>query len=394
MSFSLCLAALIPLQRTPDGYATLDQWAMDLEVQRQQVGRLALVCGLVDRAPPDWKFLRPLPEGIEVVDLASLDRDEAVVARLLRRFDVVQIPSNQTWHELARMRRLQRIARREGVKVLVAISSNRARTVLLNAASQDLLRRARARLRSWNIAATLRHMSAGADGAFGVGEGLRPLFSEHCPSVHIGMSSWIRRSQLEGLGSLHEATAFAARRARLCTASRLERMKGTHMAIDAFVEHLQAHPNGFTLTVLGDGPERAALEAQAAAQAAPGRIRFTGKLSYADEFPAALRDHEMVLFANLNDEQPRAVFDAIAAGCIPICPRIDAYTVMGLPDTLYYPRGDGRGLAEAVLRVDALTDKSLLLEALRELGERFTFESMHEERARWIEHDILGRSAA
>jgi glycosyltransferase involved in cell wall biosynthesis len=392
MSFSLCLASLIPLQRSANGYLTLDQWAMDLEVQLQQASRLVLVCRVIDQAPPDWKFALPLPAGIEVVDIESLDGDEAAAAQLLRQFEVVQIPSNQTWHELTRMRRLQRIARREGVKVLVAISSNRARTVLLNAAAQDPLRRARARLRSWDIAATLRRMSAFADGAFGVGEGLRPLFSTRCPSVHIGMSSWIRRAEIENLASLHEATAFAARRARLCTASRLERMKGVHMAIDAFAHHLQEHPAGFTLTVLGDGPERAALQKQAAAMGAPGRIVFTGKLSYADEFPAALRRHEMVLFSNLNDEQPRAVFDAIAAGSIPICPRIDTYTVMGLPEPLYYARGDERGLAEAVLRVDALADRRPLLAALRQVVERFTFESMHEERARWIEHDILQRT--
>lgn len=394
MSFSLCLAAVIPLQRSPGGYCTLDQWVMDLEVQQRQVSRLALVCRIVDSAPADWKFTLPLPPGIEVIDIEDLDRSDAAAAELLRQFDVVQIPSNQTWRELARMRRLQRIARRVGAKVLVAISSNRARTVLLNAASGGLLRRARARWRSWDIAATLRRMSATADGAFGVGEGLRPLFSPHCPAIHVGMASWIRRSQIVGLETLHAPSAFASRRAKLCTASRLERMKGVHMAIDAFVHHLQDRPNGFALTVLGDGPERAALETQAANMATPGRIVFTGKLSYADEFPAALQRHEMVLFANLNDEQPRAVFDAIAAGSIPICPRIETYTVMGLPELLYYSRGDERGLADAVLRVDALQDKGELLAQLRAVIERFTFESMHEERARWIERDILHRQGA
>jgi glycosyltransferase involved in cell wall biosynthesis len=389
MPYSLCLANVIPALRRGDQYLTIDQWVMDLEVQQRQCTRLTLVCEILDQAPASWKFTLPVPPGIEVVDIASLDDDSADLA-FLRGFEAVQVASNQTWRELWRMRRLQRLARHAGAKTLVAISSNRARTVLLNAASQGPLKRLRARLRSWDIAATLRHMSARADGAFGVGEGLRPLFSGRCPTVHVGMSSWIRRSQLEGLEALHAPHAFALRGARLCTASRLERMKGVHMAVAAFAHHLQGGGRDFSLTVLGDGPERAELEQQAAQQA-PGRVHFTGKLNYADEFPAALREHAMVLFANLNDEQPRAVFDAIAAGSIPICPRIPTYEVMGLPSLLYYPRGDEAALAQAVLRVDALADKSALLAQLRAVGERFTFESMHEQRARWVEQEVLGR---
>lgn len=391
MAFSLCLANVIPVQRDGDAYRSLDQWVMDLEVQRQQVTRLALVCRMVDSAPESWKLSLPVPADIEVIDIRSLTADASVAERFLRQFDVVQVASNQTWGELADMRMLQRVARRAGVKVVVAISSNRARTVLINARGQGLLRRLRARLRSWDIALSLKLMSGAADGACAVGEGLRPLFSRRCPTVHIGMSSWIPRAQLEGLEQLHQPAAFGERKGRLCTASRHERMKGLHMAIDAFVHHLQAHPRGFTLTILGDGPERANLESQAAAMASPGRVSFTGKLNYADEFPAALREHEMVLFANLNDEQPRAVFDGIAAGCIPICPRIDAYIVMGLPEQLYYPRGDEGALADVVLRIDALEDKSALLAELRRVAERFTFESMHEERASWIEREVLGR---
>lgn len=391
MSFSLCLVSLIPVVERDGQFLTLDQWVMDLEVQLLQVSRLRLVNRVVPSPPPDWKQALPLPAGIEVVAIDGLD--DAAAQDAVRGFDVVQIPSNQTWRELRQPRRLQRAARRLGCKVVVAISSNRARTVIMNAASQNLLRRMRARWRALDITVTLKRMSADADGACGVGEGLRMLFSARCPSVHVGMASWIRRAQMQGVAAMHEPAAFARRAGKLCTASRLERMKGLHLAIDAFAQRLSAAPQrAFELAILGEGPERAALERQAVEAGVAGPVYFTGKLNYADAFPAELRRHEMVLFANINDEQPRAVFDAIASGCIPICPRIPSYEVMGLPAELYYLRGDSAALADAVLRVDAIADKTNLLARLRQVGERFTFEAMHEQRAQWIAHTVLGRA--
>lgn len=65
---------------------------------------------------------------------------------------------------------------------------------------------------------------------------------------------------------------------RLVTASALGRIKNVHGVIDAFAEVARTRAD-VSLTIAGDGPDRAALEAQAAATGLGDRVRFTGYVS-------------------------------------------------------------------------------------------------------------------
>lgn len=65
--------------------------------------------------------------------------------------------------------------------------------------------------------------------------------------------------------------------ARFITVSRLVAQKGVDVCLDAFAQIAPEIPAA-TLTVVGDGPERAALEARAAQAGLGERVRFTGSL--------------------------------------------------------------------------------------------------------------------
>lgn len=88
-----------------------------------------------------------------------------------------------------------------------------------------------------------------------------------------------------------------------------------------------------SLTMIGDGPERKALEARAVARSVADRIRWTGVLSNAARlFPA----FDAWISSSRTEGTPIVLFEAMAAG-VPIV----ATSVGGVPDVI--------GDAEAVL---------------------------------------------
>jgi len=89
---------------------------------------------------------------------------------------------------------------------------------------------------------------------------------------------------------------------------RLVAAKGVDLTIEAI-----GRCEGARLTVVGDGPERAALE-DLARRLAPGRVRFCGMLDPADTAAVVAGARVAVLAARAPDNQPLAVLEAMAAG--------------------------------------------------------------------------------
>lgn len=103
--------------------------------------------------------------------------------------------------------------------------------------------------------------------------------------------------------------------------------------------------------VVGDGPERAKLEALAAELGVAGRIRFLGSKPH-DEMPGILSSAELAIIPSLMEASSVAALEAMASG-VPV----GASRVGGLPEivdesvgTLFDP-GNPHALAEAVVRV-------------------------------------------
>jgi glycosyltransferase involved in cell wall biosynthesis len=124
---------------------------------------------------------------------------------------------------------------------------------------------------------------------------------------------------------------------------RFVRDKGADMAIDAVAEI-----EGLTLTIIGDGPELAALTLQAEQKGVSERVRFTGVLRGAALAEELNRHRILVVPSRASETFGMVALEGIACGCVLV-----ASNDGGLPDAvgpcgLTFPTND---LAEFVAAV-------------------------------------------
>lgn len=100
---------------------------------------------------------------------------------------------------------------------------------------------------------------------------------------------------------------------RLVYAGRLEKRKGVDHSIDAVA---RAHRAGARVSfdIIGDGPERAALEQQVASAQLGPVVRFLGRRVYGPGLLSDLATYDALLFTPLAEDTPRMIFDGYAAG--------------------------------------------------------------------------------
>jgi glycosyltransferase involved in cell wall biosynthesis len=121
-------------------------------------------------------------------------------------------------------------------------------------------------------------------------------------------------------------------------------------AVDVLVAAMRELP-GERLTIVGDGPERPALE-QAARTL--GNVRFVGRVEHArvaDHLAAA----KLLVLPSRQEGQPNVLMEAMARGVPVIATRVG-----GVPDLVAHERtgllvepDDGTGLAEAIRRLSS-----------------------------------------
>jgi glycosyltransferase involved in cell wall biosynthesis len=141
----------------------------------------------------------------------------------------------------------------------------------------------------------------------------------------------------------------------IVTVGRLVRRKGHHVLIDALAVVRDRHPHA-RLLIVGEGPERTALEAQAADRGMANRVTFMGTV-----YPTAsvLAGADLFVFPSIGEPQGLALLEAYAAG-VPVV----ASRTGGIPEMLtdgieglLAPPGDAGGLAGAMLHM--LADDAL-----------------------------------
>jgi glycosyltransferase involved in cell wall biosynthesis len=171
----------------------------------------------------------------------------------------------------------------------------------------------------------------------------------------------------------------------------LIRRKGVDVLLNALARSPAA---GWSCLVIGDGPERSALEHQAERAGIAHRVAFLG---YREDRLPYLKRFDLLVLPSFREGIPRCVMEALAAG-IPCAgsriPGIDAVLQDGRTgDT--FPPGDAAALAAVILR--QMTDRRealRLASAGRELVHRsFSASAM----ARAYEHlydELTGRAAA
>lgn len=212
------------------------------------------------------------------------------------------------------------------------------------------------RIKTWASRAALRWPLAVIAGSDDVARFVREVF--HVPAV-----------RLQTIPCGIDTRGFAAAAAGsdrdrpgpvIVTVGRLVRRKGHHVLIDALAVVRDRHPHA-RLLVVGEGPERMALEAQAADRGMADRVTFMGTVYPTTSVLAAA---DLFVFPSIGEPQGLALLEAYAAG-VPVV----ASRTGGIPEMLtdgveglLAPPGDAGGLASAMLRM--LADDALRLAAV------------------------------
>lgn len=131
---------------------------------------------------------------------------------------------------------------------------------------------------------------------------------------------------------------------------RLHSDKGFDLLLRAVAPTLVRHPE-WSLVVLGEGPDRAALEAQAAELGIAGRARFPGRVAARD---AVLRHAALFVLSSRFEGFPNALVEAMACGVATVsfdCRSGPAEIVRDGVDGVLVPPGDAEALGAAIERL-------------------------------------------
>ncbi|MFC4852731.1 glycosyltransferase family 4 protein [Actinophytocola glycyrrhizae] len=119
-----------------------------------------------------------------------------------------------------------------------------------------------------------------------------------------------RLTHIDNAVHLPEARPPAGPVRRLVFAGLLVARKGLLPLLDALAMPGVLPPDA-TLTVIGDGPQRAAAERSACRAELAGRVRFLG---FRADVPALLCEHDALVLPSTMEQQPLVVAEAMAAG--------------------------------------------------------------------------------
>jgi glycosyltransferase involved in cell wall biosynthesis len=133
------------------------------------------------------------------------------------------------------------------------------------------------------------------------------------------------------------------------TVGRLEEQKGIRFLLDAATTVLLQHPDCQFL-IVGDGPERASLEALASSLGIGSSIRFAG---HRGDVPGLLAASDLFVLPSLWEGMPNALLEAMAAGLPVIATAVEGSREIIESDAsgLLVPAGNSSELAAAILRV-------------------------------------------
>lgn len=158
--------------------------------------------------------------------------------------------------------------------------------------------------------------------------------------------------------------------------SRLRRVKGHGVAMEAAVI-LRDRGIDVRFLFVGEGPERAALEEEAANRGLADRVVFPG---HAEDVAAVFRQADVSIVPSFADAFPKVAVESFAAG-VPVV----ASSVQGLEDLIRHeengllvPAGDARALAEGIARLhdDPAFARRMAERAYADYLDRYTPESM------------------
>ncbi len=164
----------------------------------------------------------------------------------------------------------------------------------------------------------------------------------------------------------------------LLIAGSLVPVKGHALALEAFAKLAARHPDLY-LHIAGDGPCRAALEAEARAAGIADRVRFHGHVAH-DVLPALYRAIEFCVLSSWFETAGMVILEAAACGRLTAGSDVGSMSEL-LPAELCCAPGDASALAAVIERALALSDgqRHAIEEGVRVLvGRSYTVPHMAE----------------
>lgn len=144
----------------------------------------------------------------------------------------------------------------------------------------------------------------------------------------------------------------------LVAVGRLTRQKGFDLLIDAFAKVVRMYPEA-RLTILGEGPERSALEAQSVRLNVDGRVALPGQ---SDNVLAQVAEADLVISASRYEGFSNALLEAMVLGRTVVatdCPGSTRELVFNGETGILVPPEDAEALATGIL--SALASPSMRL---------------------------------
>lgn len=158
------------------------------------------------------------------------------------------------------------------------------------------------------------------------------------------------------------------------TVGRLVPIKGYHVLLEAIPAVAQLYPHA-RFVIAGEGPERAALEAQAAALGMGERVIFTGARS---DVEAVLATLDLFVSSSYVEGLPTAILESVAAG-VPVVATAIPGNMEILQDGVtgrLAPPGDAPALAHAIVAAlrEPAAAKAMAGRAYQDAQQRFSIE--------------------
>ena len=381
MKASLLIDSPVPVYSVAGRLYTLDLWVHDLQTTKlfySRVGVIANVIHVVELNAPEYIDLPPT--------IQCFPRNSHAL-RQVRKFDLIQLNGNIKFSSSLFSAMLFFCAKLRSKKIVMGISSNRAKTHLMNT-SDRWIQRIKGRVQYLNIRIYQVLFGYAVDGVFVVGDGLLKLLPKQQQNVHVSYASWIQQKEINSPPEFNPTPLHF----KFAIASRLEKMKGIDLGLLALSVVKNCGHSTFSVEIAGIGPELNCLKESTETHNLMTNIQFVGSIPY-DKFHVWLSNFHYLICTNLNNEQPRIIFDALQAGCLPIYPLIDSYISLGLPKELGYTQGDPDDLARVILNVigDSQYRTAEMYFNTLNLLRSFTLDEMHRKRALWIESKVMNR---
>jgi len=159
---------------------------------------------------------------------------------------------------------------------------------------------------------------------------------------------------------------------RLLFVGLLVERKGVHLLLDALdLASRQGLPDDVTLTVAGEGPQRGALERQAAALGLSGRVTFLG---FRTDVPALLGQADAFVLPSSMEQQPLVLIEALGAGLPTLATDVGGVADLVGDVGIVVAPDDRAVLADGLVRLTALDGAAVGAAAARRARQRFSLD--------------------